>query len=208
MFNTARWIVIVGGVVLIGSALIGCNGTAPDSPAAQPDPAPAAKADADPPVSAASLAEQAQQKLQAAELEPAIELADQALQMDADHDQALRVAADANQIKGIGLAQIGRHQEANVHLHRSARMIRRLAEVRELTPEEVLLRAGYVYNEACCFAVENQVDKAFATLDEAVSLGFKDLPQLESDSDLESLRADQRYQQLVARIQSAVDKPQ
>lgn len=61
------------------------------------------------------------------------------------------------------------------------------------------------YNMGCIFAETGEADKAFAALNEAVTLGFRDMDQYEFDDDLESLRDDDRYEELLERIEGMLE---
>lgn len=54
-------------------------------------------------------------------------------------------------------------------------------------------RGQLAYNLACSYARSRQVDAAFAWLDRALDLGFQDAALLQRDTDLDILRADDRY---------------
>lgn len=56
------------------------------------------------------------------------------------------------------------------------------------------------YNLGCLLALSGKKDEAFERLDHAVELGFRDAVKLEHDVDLESLRSDERFAQLVKKI--------
>jgi hypothetical protein len=56
------------------------------------------------------------------------------------------------------------------------------------------------YQAACCFALADKADRAFAELSWAVDKGFTDRSVLAGDSDLASLRADPRWKALVGRL--------
>ena len=49
------------------------------------------------------------------------------------------------------------------------------------------------YNAACCFALILDVEQAYAYLEEAMDRGYYDAENLELDSDLEILRGDERW---------------
>ena len=57
------------------------------------------------------------------------------------------------------------------------------------------------YNLACGYAILGETDKAFIALDKAASLGYNSKQQYENDADLNSLRADKRYQDLLLKLQ-------
>ncbi len=63
---------------------------------------------------------------------------------------------------------------------------RRLATI---LPRDARVR----YNLACSLALTGRVDEAFASLDEAVRLGFSDLVLARKDQDLDTLRSDPRW---------------
>ncbi|MFN3467825.1 MAG: TPR end-of-group domain-containing protein, partial [Candidatus Brocadiales bacterium] len=52
------------------------------------------------------------------------------------------------------------------------------------------------------------LDAAFNALERAVSLGYKDLGHLQRDRDLDNLRKDVRYQELLDRAKKSVDSMQ
>ena len=57
------------------------------------------------------------------------------------------------------------------------------------------------YNLACGHAILGDKEKAFAELNKAIQLGYKTRQQYENDPDLNSLRDDDRYQEIVARLE-------
>lgn len=56
------------------------------------------------------------------------------------------------------------------------------------------------YNQACSYALANEKDKAFRSLDNAVGAGFNSKQQVEGDEDLVSLRSDPRYKILLEKL--------
>jgi tetratricopeptide (TPR) repeat protein len=63
-----------------------------------------------------------------------------------------------------------------------------------------------MYDLACCHALAKDKESAFVWLEKAVATGFDRSEQIRSDTDLESLRGDARFQAIVARAE-AVEKP-
>jgi tetratricopeptide (TPR) repeat protein len=53
------------------------------------------------------------------------------------------------------------------------------------------------YNLACRYALLHQSDLAFRSLRKAIELGYRDFRFMEEDRDLESIRKDPRFRQLV-----------
>ncbi|MCL6219592.1 TPR end-of-group domain-containing protein [Zunongwangia pacifica] len=53
------------------------------------------------------------------------------------------------------------------------------------------------YNAACCLALQEKVDSAFVMLEKAIDYGLADKSHVLSDSDLEILHQDQRWEKLI-----------
>jgi hypothetical protein len=60
----------------------------------------------------------------------------------------------------------------------------------QLTSEEAALKNRYA-------------TRAIETLKAAIDLGYRDMVQIETDSDLTSIRKDERYRVLIARLKPA-----
>lgn len=58
------------------------------------------------------------------------------------------------------------------------------------------------YNIACYYSVKMDINKAFEYLDASIRYGYMDIENIESDSDLDSLRSDVRFMFLINKIQS------
>ena len=56
------------------------------------------------------------------------------------------------------------------------------------------------YNAACCLALEEKVDSAFALLSDAVNYGYSNKIHLSSDSDLTVLHQDKRWEELLKKV--------
>ena len=106
----------------------------------------------------------------------ATQLIDRHLQLHPFDARALILAAASN-------AAVG---DDDVALDYAARAL-------AVDPEDPLL----LYNVACTYAVLGRTDEALQTLSQSVSNGWGDRAWLEHDSDLDSLRAEPRYQALV-----------
>jgi hypothetical protein len=93
--------------------------------------------------------------------------------------------------------------ESTPYILKSAALLREaLEESNELTPEEMQLVPNAFYNEACCFAISGERDKAMQSLKQAVESGFRDVAQIRGDDDLESLRQLPEFQQLVEKLET------
>lgn len=73
----------------------------------------------------------------------------------------------------------------------------------ELVPHDPTAR----YNLACSLALLGARDEALDTLGRAIELGYDDAEHLTADEDLESLREDPRFVELVARLRRSADEP-
>ncbi len=62
-----------------------------------------------------------------------------------------------------------------------------------LCPEEKVFH----YNLACTYSVLQDLDSALLALEKALLLGYDDVEQIETDSDLGNLRKDRRFQHLI-----------
>ena len=56
------------------------------------------------------------------------------------------------------------------------------------------------YNLACSYSLNEKINKAFESLFKAVNLGFNDLSHIKKDRDLNNLRHDSRYEEVLKRI--------
>ncbi len=65
---------------------------------------------------------------------------------------------------------------------------------------QLLPDGGDYYNLACCFALLSDKDKAFESLQKAIALGFNSKQQFENDPDLQTLKSDMRWKELVSRL--------
>jgi hypothetical protein len=82
-------------------------------------------------------------------------------------------------------------------------MLRRTRERNPLTGQETGLAAVVFYNEACAHALGGQLEKAMASLQEAVLHGFDDVAGMRGDDDLQALHPLPQFQELVKRMEDA-----
>src|SRR5712671_659744 len=61
------------------------------------------------------------------------------------------------------------------------------------------------YNAACVYALKGDKDKAFELLGKAIERGFAQPGQLDQDSDMDSLRADPRFKDIVAQTKKKAE---
>ncbi len=108
-----------------------------------------------------------------------IELIERHIEMNPHDTRALCIGA--NQLSNVG------------EFERGERMV-----------EDALLRGReeplVLYNTACFFAVKGDADRSIELLESAVDKGWGDKAWLETDSDLDAVRDDPRFQALLDRI--------
>ena len=56
------------------------------------------------------------------------------------------------------------------------------------------------YNAACVYSLKNQKEEAFAWLRTSIGKGFDQAQQLRSDSDLDNIRADERFEKIIVEL--------
>lgn len=86
---------------------------------------------------------------------------------------------------GISLYIMSKHKEG-------VKFLEKIAEADRLEYD--------YYNLGCGYAILNEKDKAFAALNKSVEMGYNSKQQFENDADLNSLRSDKRYQDLVTKL--------
>jgi hypothetical protein len=62
------------------------------------------------------------------------------------------------------------------------------------------LRVKVAYNLSCCHALLGAKKDAPDRLEKTVEMGYKDVDHFEKDSDLDSLRGEERYRKLVSKL--------
>jgi len=62
------------------------------------------------------------------------------------------------------------------------------------------------YNAACCYALSGKSSEAFGWLTKAIQAGWRNVDHLKEDSDLASLRTDERWPKIVERCEKAAKK--
>lgn len=95
---------------------------------------------------------------------------------------------------GYSLHSLGRLDDAlPAHLQAAQRA----------TGEQARIRATATYNVACVHALRGEKAQALDWLEKAVAAGFRDTDYMQYDSDLASLREEERFLALVKRVESA-----
>jgi tetratricopeptide (TPR) repeat protein len=96
--------------------------------------------------------------------------------------------ADVLRVHGNNLTLKGRYEEGMA-------IDKRLVQLR---PNDYLA----FYNLACSYALLKQTELALKTLRRAVELGYRDFRYMKQDRDLESIRRDPRFRQLLREFES------
>jgi tetratricopeptide (TPR) repeat protein len=63
------------------------------------------------------------------------------------------------------------------------------------------------YNLACFQAVQGKKDDALANLEKAIDAGFANVPHMQKDEDLTSLRDDPKFKELIDKAKAVADNP-
>lgn len=92
---------------------------------------------------------------------------------------------------GYALHLLGRHEEALA------------SHIRAVSVPNPEIRIDALYNAACACALLGRTDESLEFFAKAIDAGFEDTAQIEKDSDLNSLRDNERFKTLVAGIGKA-----
>ncbi len=82
----------------------------------------------------------------------------------------------------------------------------RAIELHKTAAEFPRVRAVSLYNLACALAMTGRRDEALAALERAVDAGFSEAETARTDSDLDAIREDPRFDAALARIGRSLDK--
>jgi hypothetical protein len=196
---------------------------APPAPAPAPSTGPSAEAKADEPPekdptstskavakatqeNADGLLLRARNARRDGQLDRAIDLAGQALELDEKHLQARALLAQLLQDKAMPLAQQKRWDDAKPIFLRSAEVARGLKGRKDPLTNIPAILATCVYNEACAYSMTREPEKALDSLAEALEHGFLEMSTgpgqpsprelFITDPDLDRIREEKRFDEL------------
>jgi pentatricopeptide repeat protein len=107
----------------------------------------------------------------------------------APHSRNPLATADAMRALGISLAHGNRYAEAE-------KLFREMLE-QHSDPD---FRSSMWYSYACTAAAAQDTDSTLRYLHEAISAGYRDLDKLSLEADLQGMRDNPKFQQLVADL--------
>lgn len=99
--------------------------------------------------------------------------------------------ANANHFEALVL--LGDAYTRNGDYEKGLEMDLRLSRIK---PDNKLVR----YNLACSYALTGQKDKAILSLNKAIELGYCDIEHLSQDRDLDAIKSDPRFQDIVKKL--------
>jgi tetratricopeptide (TPR) repeat protein len=115
------------------------------------------------------------------ESEVEVDICEQVLRANPNHFEALVLLGDNYTRRG----EYAKGLELDLRLSR-------------IKPENKLIR----YNLACSYALTGEKEKALSCLNKAVELGYDDVEHLRQDRDLEGLKGDPRFLNIVKKLAS------
>ncbi len=176
------------------TALTGLALALSSGPRPVPTPGPPAPARADPAPAGDPMA-RAIGAVRGGDLAEAARLLEQVVAAEPEDRQALLLLAEVTSQRAGRLERPG---SLSLLLEAAATMRRLAAAHKDLGPGERLALSSALYNEACVRARDRQARKALGALAEAIDAGFDAVEMLDTDPDLDSLRALPGFRELKA----------
>jgi tetratricopeptide (TPR) repeat protein len=131
-------------------------------------------------------------------------IVEKVLQEEPENQRGLGLMAEAAQMRALGLIQAQQESEAIPLFFKSAQAIRKLRELNpNLGPTEQRLLPVILYNETCayCRSAEPDLEKALSSFRDAIDAGFRDVAQIDKDTDLDPIRDQPEFKELRARLE-------
>lgn len=114
--------------------------------------------------------------------------------------KVLRQVVEADDKNGLGWQLLGYALHASGDLEAAIPAHQRAAEFKEFKPIAL-------YNLGCAWSLKKDADQSFKFMDEAVAAGFVDSSYFETDSDLDFIRKDPRFDRLVKKVKNGGKDP-
>lgn len=153
--------------------------------------------DEDKPLTSDDVMEQAIDKARGGDLDGAIELVEQAREMDPENTRIALTLIGIVQARAHELIDEGKRKDANAYFFKAADLTRALTgEAAEMVQRS---KPTIIYNEACSYAIEGNKEKTLAALDEAFELGWDDVEMARNDPDFESFRESKEFVALLEK---------
>jgi adenylate cyclase len=96
------------------------------------------------------------------------------------------------------LSQVMLGATALLELNQRDRAFEWAGRITESNSDDTLI----LYNNACFFSMAGEADRAFDALEKAVAAGDRDVAWWRQDSDLDNIRDDPRFEELIARMEA------
>lgn len=125
---------------------------------------------------------------------------------DADAKEAFdRFSTELLRLDSISGSYVGRHDYANAE-RVCGDMIGLYNSQSESIQQQCLPYAAYIYYNLTCYqSLQNKLEEAIASFGKASQAGYSDFRHAAVDSDLDNIRSDQRFQQILSEIQDKYD---
>jgi thiol-disulfide isomerase/thioredoxin len=147
------------------------------------------------------LLQEAQKLAQKQDIDGMLRVLKQAIEVDPKNRQVLTILCSVLQYQAVVVSQTDDPKKAYPKYKDGAGYARTLRDAYDdLSPDELALVASFLYNEACAYGIDDDADKALASLLEAVDAGFADADQLAKDADLALLRDRPEFKELQDRV--------
>lgn len=114
--------------------------------------------------------------------------------------KVLQQAADADGSDGNIWLQLGFALHMGGDLDKAIPVHQRASEFEDVKPVAL-------YNLGCAYSLKKEADKSFKYLNEAVAAGFLDQSYFNSDTDLDFVRKDPRFDRLVKKVKNGGKEP-
>jgi tetratricopeptide (TPR) repeat protein len=188
---------------------VAANPPAPSAALDTPKPnAPKPDAPATPADELGKLLARGAQSINERQFDAATEAFEQAYKINPKDPRVLSGLGLAIQLQGQVQLQMGNGPDANDFFLKSAKYYHELFDVTKSVPPQTKQQAATaIYNEACVFSQRKEAPKALSSLEEALDLGFANIPRqaqlLDTDPDLDSIRDDPKFKELLAKFVKA-----